>query len=100
MLRAYFNYEQDDSDQLFITAEIAINYSQQISTRYGCRPAFSRLLIISQVNVDRVHNPRAGEGCQQIPKYIEIAKQNLEQANVKLTLQIRNGLKQIMKWGS
>ena len=92
MLRAYVNYEQDDWDHYLTAAEIAINNSQQASTRfspyylnYGRHPTLPLLLDKSKMRTDQVYNPKAGETYQKMHERIEIARKNLEQARQRQT---------------
>lgn len=88
MLRAYVNYEQNDWDQHLTSAEIAINNSQQTSTKfspyflnYGKHPEFPlNSTLTKDMKVDQTHNPVAGEVYERINYYIGRAKENLEQA--------------------
>ena len=87
MLRAYVSYEQNDWDQHLTAAEIAINNSQQTSTKfspyflnYGRHPEFPLTRIIKGMSTDQIHNPVAGEAYHQISQYVQMAKENLEQA--------------------
>jgi len=92
MLRAYVNYEQDNWDNHLAAAEIAINNSQQASTRfspyylnYGRHPILPISLDKSKMRIDQVYNPTAGETYQKIHEHIENARKNLEQARQRQT---------------
>ena len=105
MLRAYVNFEQNDWDNHLTAAEIAINNSQQVSTRfspfylnYGRHPTLPISLNKSKMEVNQVHNPTAGEAYQKIHEHLENTRKYLEQAQQRQTYYpIRKGLKSNMK---
>jgi len=92
MLRAYVNFEQDNWDEHLTAAEIAINNSQQASTRfspyylnYGRHPILPISMDKSKTRIDQVSNPTAGETYQKFHGHIENARKNLELARKRQT---------------
>jgi len=92
MIRAYVNFEQNDWGKHVTSAEIAINNSQQASTRfspfylnYGRHPTLPISLNKSKMEIIHVHNPTAGEAYQKIHEHLENARKYLEQARQRQT---------------
>lgn len=78
MLRAYVNFEQNDWNEHLAAAKVAINSSQQISTKlstfylnYGRHPLLPASMNKDIIQTYQVHNPTALEVYQQIHKYIK-----------------------------
>jgi hypothetical protein len=94
MLRAFVNYQQNDWDQFLTAAEIACNNSQQSSIKfspfwlnYGRHLNFplSSLARLAADKQTESHNPDAGNLADNLKVYIDVAKQNLNQARLRQT---------------
>jgi RNase H-like domain found in reverse transcriptase/Reverse transcriptase (RNA-dependent DNA polymerase)/Integrase zinc binding domain/Chromo (CHRromatin Organisation MOdifier) domain/Retroviral aspartyl protease len=89
ILRAYVNYEQDNWDQYLVAAEIAMNNSQQMSSKYSPyflnyhqHPNFPLSGVIRpRTELPESRNPAAGEAFQRFREHLEQARVNMEDAS-------------------